>query len=81
MTLPTPQWRVDAYGPVPIMSEGHAMRMLRRLRSPVVLALLAIFVVAAAVVAFFVPTTLALCLVGFAAVAVVIGALKLARQL
>jgi len=57
---------------------GNAMRKHRR---PFIFAAFAALVIVAAVVAFFVPTTVALFLVGVAAVLVAVGGAVLARQL
>ncbi len=54
---------------------------MRKYRRPSILAALATLVVVAAVVAFFVPTTVALCLVAVAAFLVAVGGVALARQL
>lgn len=54
---------------------------MRKYRRSLVFAALAILVIVTAVVAFFVPTTFALCLVAVAAVLVAVGSAALARQL
>jgi hypothetical protein len=54
---------------------------MRKFRRPVLFASLAALVIVAAVVAFFVPTTVALSLVTVAAVLLAVGSVALARQL
>lgn len=64
------------------MNEGPFVGApMRKYRRSLVFAALAILVIVTAVVAFFVPTTFALCLVAVAAVLVAVGSAALARQL
>ncbi len=64
------------------MSAGLFLgRLMQKLRRPFVFAALAALVIIAAVVALFVPTTVALCLVAVAIVLVAVGGAALARQL
>jgi uncharacterized membrane protein YdbT with pleckstrin-like domain len=67
---------------LPIMSAGSPDgRMRRKLSFPLIPAVLAVVVVAAAVAALFVPTMVSFLLVGIAIVLVALGAFTLARQL
>jgi hypothetical protein len=54
---------------------------MRKYRRPFVFASLATLVIVAAVVAFFVPTIVALCLIAVAIVLIAVGGTVLARQL